>query len=260
MSYIHEALKKAQVERDLGKTSQGGIPIPHRKKAFFTGRKAAFLAALLLLLLLAFAGYSWWDSKSRIPDVAPPTITGSPDTRGVASKNKGAITPRQDRSAGPPDKGRTVPDPSKTAGTSRPGTAAPSGSDRRQEVADAYEKARGFHRGGRLADAAGWYEKVIFLDPGHVQALNNRGVLYLHDRAYSSARKYFEKAIRLKRDYVDPYYNLACVSAALGQTDRGLRYLQKAVSLNPDVKKWALEDPDLDPLRGAPQFNDIVTK
>ena len=72
--------------------------------------------------------------------------------------------------------------------------------------------------------------------------------------------EYFEKAIRLKPDYVDPYYNLACVSAAAGRLQQSLRYLQKAVSMDPGVKAWAQEDPDLNPLRGLPRFQEIVTK
>ncbi len=109
-----------------------------------------------------------------------------------------------------------------------------------------------------MTDAALWYEKVLSMDPGHVEALNNRGVLHLHEKSYSAARKCFEKAIRLKPDYVDPYYNLACVCAVQGEVQQGLRYLEKAISMDPDVKKWAREDPDLEGLRGDPRFREIV--
>lgn len=109
-----------------------------------------------------------------------------------------------------------------------------------------------------MPEAGIWYEKVISMDPGHVEALNNRGVLHLHKKEYSAARKCFEKATRLKPDYVDPYYNLACVSVAQGQPEQGLRYLKKAVSMNPAVREWAKKDPDLDVLRGSPRFREMV--
>jgi len=64
MSYIHEALKKAQVERDLGKGPYSGIPVPRRKKSFFTVKRILLLTASLLMVLLAFAGYSWWDQRT----------------------------------------------------------------------------------------------------------------------------------------------------------------------------------------------------
>jgi len=67
MSYIHEALKKAQVERDLGKDSYGGIPVLRRKESFFTAKKTVISAAVLLLVLLAFVGYSWLG-RSFLPE------------------------------------------------------------------------------------------------------------------------------------------------------------------------------------------------
>ncbi len=140
----------------------------------------------------------------------------------------------------------------------RPSPAKLRTEESREDIAKSYQKARAFHREGRLPDAGMWYDKVIAMDPGHVEALNNRGVLHLHHKDYRAARKCFEKAIRLKPDYVDPYYNLACVSAATNQVKQGLRYLGKAVAMGPGVKGWARQDPDLDPLRTSPRFNVIV--
>jgi len=236
MSYIHEALKKAQVERDLGKRPYGGIPVSRRKKSFFTTRKTIFLAALLLMVLLAFAGYSWWDQATD--DGRQRTDDGRQRT--------------EDRRLKTDDRG-----PSSVV--RRPSSAKRRAEESRENIAESYQKARAFHREGRLPEAGMWYEKVISMDPGHVEALNNRGVLHLHKKNYSAARKCFEKAIRLKPDYVDPYYNLACVSVAQGKPEQGLRYLKKAVSMNPAVREWAQKDPDLDVLRSDPGFKMIVT-
>jgi tetratricopeptide (TPR) repeat protein len=234
MSYIHEALKKAQVERDLGKGSYGGIPVPRRKKPFFTAKKTVFAAAVLLLVLLAFVGYSWWDHLS-LPEPIESGRQGAEDGR---RKTEDGRRKTEDRG---------------------PSSEKPRAEESRGNIAQSYQKARAFHRDGRLNDAGMWYEKVIAMDPGHVQALNNRGVLHLHHKNYPAARKCFEKAIRLKPDYVDPYYNLACVSVAQGQSAQGLRYLKKAVSMDPAVRVWAKNDPDLDVLRGDPGFKTIVT-
>lgn len=235
MSYIHEALKKAQVERDLGKGPYSGIPVPRRKKSFFTVRRTLFLTASLLMVLLAFAGYSWWDQTTE--DRRQKT-----EDRGPSS-----VTRRPSSESGPSSVVR------------HPSSAKRRTEESREDIAVSYQKARAFHREGRMPEAGIWYEKVISMDPGHVEALNNRGVLHLHKKNYSAARKCFEKAIRLKPDYVDPYYNLACVSVAQGQPEQGLRYLKKAVSMNPAVREWAKKDPDLDPLRSDPGFKMIVT-
>ena len=241
MSYIHEALKKAQVERDLGKGPYSGIPVPGRKKSFFTIKRTLFLTASLLMVLLAFAGYSWWDQTT--------------EDRGQRTEDRGQRTE---------DRGQRTEDRRQSSVVRHPSSVKPSPAKRRTEekrenLVESYQKARAFHREGRLPEAEMWYEKVISMDPGHVEALNNRGVLHLHKKKYSAARKCFEKAIRLKPDYVDPYYNLACVSAATGQVKQGLRYLGKAISMDPGVKGWAQKDPDLDPLRASPRFKAIVT-
>ncbi len=243
MSYIHEALKKAQVERDLGKSTYGGIPVPRRKKSFFTARKAIFAAALLVLVLLAFAGYSWWDQRA--------------EDKGLKIEDRGQKA--EDR--GMSSVVRRPSSESKPSSVLRPPSSEKRKTEKsRENVAETYQRARALHRDGRMTDAGLWYEKVLSMDPGHVEALNNRGVLHLHEKSYSAARKCFEKAIRLKPDYVDPYYNLACVCAAQGQLQLGLRYLGKAVSMDPNVKKWAKEDPDLDPLRALPRFKEMVEK
>ena len=252
MSYIHEALKKAQVERDLGKESYGGIPVPHRKKSFFTAKKTVFSIALLLLVLLAFAGYSWWDLKAekRGGDKSNTLGVTPPETRRPSAARK--------ERAGTLKSPRANPSPPESMGKPAPAPATHPPVKSREDIAESYQKARAFHREGRLPDAGMWYDKVIAMDPGHVEALNNRGVLHLQHKDYRAARKCFEKATRLKPDYVDPYYNLACVSAATNQVKQGLRYLKKAVTMDPGVKGWAQQDPDLDPLRGRPEFAEIL--
>ncbi|MCP4575135.1 MAG: tetratricopeptide repeat protein [Deltaproteobacteria bacterium] len=253
MSYIHEALKKAQVERDLGKGSYGGIPVPRRKKSFFTTQKTIFSATVLLLVLLAFAGYSWWDLKGVKWEGDKPSIQ-----RKNPSDTQRTSQTREDR-AGKQQRPRVSLSQSESVGKPFPAAATHPPVKSRSDIVENYQKARAFHRDGRLTDAGMWYDKVIIMDPGHVRALNNRGVLHLHHKDYPAARKCFEKAIRLKPDYVDPYYNLACVSVAQGQSEQGLRYLKKAVSMDPAVRVWAKEDPDLDVLRGTAGFKKLVT-
>ena len=185
------------------------------------------------MVLLAFAGYSWWDQTT--------------EDRGQRTEDRRQRTEDRRQSS-------VIRHPSSV----KPSPAKRRTEEKRENIAGSYQKARAFHRGGRLPEAGIWYEKVISMDPGHVEALNNLGVLHLHKKNYSAARKCFEKAIRLKPDYVDPHYNLACVSAATGQVKQGLRYLGKAISMDPGVKGWAQKDPDLDPLRGSPRFRETV--
>jgi len=51
------------------------------------------------------------------------------------------------------------------------------------------------------------------------------------------------------------HYNLACAEARLGSTDAALEQLELAAEIDREaVAKWALEDEDLDSLRGDPRF------
>ncbi len=130
-----------------------------------------------------------------------------------------------------------------------------------EKTADAtelYQRGKEYHKSGRLNKARMWYEKALIADPGCVVALNNLGVLLIKDKNYPAARSRFEKAIRLKPGYVDPYYNLACLFALTDQPEQALRYLKRAVSIDPQVKTWALEDADLEKLRNQPEFRTIV--
>jgi hypothetical protein len=49
-------------------------------------------------------------------------------------------------------------------------------------------------------------------------------------------------------------YNLACLLALSGETERSLQGLKKALEINPGVKDWSRQDPDLESLRGRPEY------
>ncbi|MEE9612904.1 MAG: tetratricopeptide repeat protein [Desulfatiglandales bacterium] len=121
-----------------------------------------------------------------------------------------------------------------------------------------YGRASNFHKGGRLEDARRLYQETLRLDPGYGDALNNLGVIYIHEKNYLAAKKSFEKAIRLKPGYVEPYYNLACLHAIKGEVRQSLAYLRKAVSLDQSVRGWARKDTDLENLSGMPEFEEII--
>lgn len=49
-------------------------------------------------------------------------------------------------------------------------------------------------------------------------------------------------------------YNLACVFALSGVTDRAITTLGEALRLAPGLTEWSTQDKDLDSLRGEPEF------
>lgn len=109
-----------------------------------------------------------------------------------------------------------------------------------------------------MEDARGFYKKALMLDSNSVNALNDLGVAYMQDRDYVEAQKSFEHAIQRKPDYVDAYYNLACLHALKGEKIRSLTHLKKAISLDSSVREWARKDRDLQHLKGQPEFQEII--
>ena len=227
MSYIHEALKKAQKEKDGHHHAYEGVAsTPGKKLKFFSG-KAPWLVPLVLVSL-AFVVYLLLPSGDTgvavIEPVKPKVVkrTAVPvDTEPARSK----VTPRPKR----------VDSPDQW-----------------------YEKARAFHKRGRLEAARRLYEKALSVDPARVDALNNLGVIQLQEGDYAAARTSFMEAIRIQPNYVDAHYNLACLNALGGEASQGLFHLRKAVEVDAAVKDWARSDADLDNLRGLPGFAEIV--
>jgi len=215
MSYINEALKKAQKEKDALAARYGSFLAARREKGKGSkGRPIWWTSLIVLLILLAFGLYSWLDSRG-------------PDTTSVSKK------------------------------------VIPHGDLKQKAAVDAkalYERARRLQKSGRSREAKSFYEKALALDSQNVHAVNNIGVTFLQERNFTEARKSFEDAVRLQPDYVDPYYNLACLYAIQGDTKKGLDYLKRAVSLDGSVREWARADADLKALRGLPEFEEAIGK
>ncbi len=215
MSYINEALKKAQKQRETDYQDYSGVTSrPAKKRRLFPGNPVLWTAIIFVFISVAFGIYYCIAFKA-------PAMTA---TSGHTLKK-----------AVPKASPVSIADPKKT-----------------------YNKARLFHKSGRMRDAKRLYRETLKLDPGYVDALNNLGVILIHDRDFTAARSSFEKAIRLKPANVDPYYNLACVCAVMGETKMSLAYLKKAVSLNKSAIEWARKDDDLKSLRGSSEFKNIT--
>ena len=84
------------------------------------------------------------------------------------------------------------------------------------------------------------------------------GVLSLQEGKYEDAIYYFEKAVKLKPKFANPYYNLACAYSLQDEGDKGMAYLLKAIEVDEKVKDWAKKDPDLENLREYAEFTVIT--
>ncbi|MCK4388996.1 MAG: tetratricopeptide repeat protein [Desulfobacterales bacterium] len=254
MSSIHEALKKAQREKDAGYQKYRGIvSAPRYNPVFFSGKKLWW--ASFLVISLAFTAYLWLPSRGiRSPIPEPVELEATPKPESLPLSSPLSDGNREGRKG----------EPSKTLPFSKGGLGGDFTRHSNHEstlnstATSLYEKARDFQKSGRLQEAKRLYEEALDLDPEYVDALNNLGVIYIQDKKYSAARALFLKAIQLRPNYVDSHYNLACLHAIKGNVRQSLDHLNRAVSLDPEVKNWARTDSDLQNLRGVAGFEKMV--
>ena len=213
MSYIHEALQKAQKEKDVRFPKYKRILLGTKGKPGIFFSRTVWLISLIVILL-AFTFYSWFDFKYK-KTLSPP-------------KNQKTLVSHKIEAA--------------------------------VNFGEFYERAKYFQKTGRLKEAQRFYKQALTLEPDNVFVLNNLGVIHIQQRNYSEARNSLEVAIRIKPEYVDPYYNLACLYASKGKVMKSLENLKKAISLNTLVREWARKDRDLQNMRGVPEFVKILEK
>jgi len=85
-----------------------------------------------------------------------------------------------------------------------------------------------------IDEAISYFEKVLEIDPNHVDALSNRGGLLStigkHDEAISD----LDKALEIEPNHVRALINKGILLAFLNQTDDAIFYLGQALEIEPD--------------------------
>ena len=242
MSYINDALKKAQQDKDGHYGPYGGIiahqpgrpPRPSRRWALALAMAAAsaVTAATLWVALILFA--------ERPADTKQRQSTG---VSAVASSRPAASVPQ-----GVPDIVTAPP----SAPEKRDGSGSPA------DASALYRDALAAQRRNESAQAEDLYKRALGIDPAHVYAMNNLGVIYMGQNRHAEAISLFERALRQKRQYADPYYNLACLHAQRGDAGRALANLKSAIEIDPKVAEWARQDSDLANIRSTEAFRKMM--
>lgn len=109
-----------------------------------------------------------------------------------------------------------------------------------------------------LAEAEALYRRAVEADPKNLSALNNLGVICMAQKRDKEAIDIFTRLIDIKGDWADPYYNLACLYSRQGDAPKSIWHLRVALWMNKELKGWAKNDSDLEPLRSMPAYQKIV--
>jgi tetratricopeptide (TPR) repeat protein len=243
MSYINDALKKAQQEKDSLYSHYGGII---SRLPGSTPRRRTKWMILSIVVLLIPAIFFLWLTFSVPPDRRMAMKAESPLKPAAMTAQTVALPLQQMQPPADVKAGASVRPaaPVKQA----PVVGAPS----------LYREAQAAQRHRKTEEAERLYQRVLTIDAGHVQAMNNLGVIYMSRNKQRQAIDLFNKAISLKTDYVDPYYNLACLYARQNNRLESIRHLKAAIAVNRDVRDWAKNDTDLKNISTSEEFKKLV--
>ncbi len=96
------------------------------------------------------------------------------------------------------------------------------------------------------------------LDPSNPEILKEIGITQYALGDYESAQKYYLWALKYDPGFVVAHYNLACVRARRGNRRGALGSLRRAVELGFNALDAMNADPDLDSIRGEPDYQEIL--
>jgi tetratricopeptide (TPR) repeat protein len=293
MSIIHEALKKAEREREpraRGLLFYGRAPMAHRKRRWY----AATGTLIGLTTVGAMSTWLWLHS----PGWDLPVKTTKPMAQGLPTLVQGG----EDQLAlqtfvtHPPSTSTPLAGPRPSRADDVPSPAAPLTLALEAQVAaqTTFERARESEFKGQWEEAKGYYRQALTLNPSLVEARNNLGTLYVRQRQLTAAIEEFQAAIRIDPHYamvrnnlgsayflsgqetlaiqeflaalhidgayVSPLYNLASLYARRGDVGQAVAFLTRALAIEPAVLSWLQEDPDFNSIKAAPDVQRLYTQ
>lgn len=108
------------------------------------------------------------------------------------------------------------------------------------EVAAQLARAEAAHSIGNLSVAESLYRSILAVDPHHVRALHNLGVIALRMGYPGGAETLLRRAIALDPTMAEAHSNLGLALSGTGRGDEARRAFEQAVSLHPDyAEAWS---------------------
>ena len=103
-------------------------------------------------------------------------------------------------------------------------------------------------------------ERVLKNSPDDVRALYLSGSNLIRAGHVEKGRERLDQAVALRPQDYAVLYNAACGYTAAGNYDRALDLLERAIGTGKGYRVWLENDPDLDPLRKLPRFQQILAR
>ncbi len=103
-----------------------------------------------------------------------------------------------------------------------------------------------------------FYESVLRRNPGYTAVIEILGGLYTRQGRIADGLKMDRKLVRLQPSNPTAHYNLACSLALSKRKSAALTELKQAVQLGYRDFDWMQQDPDLEPLKNHPGFQELL--
>jgi tetratricopeptide (TPR) repeat protein len=111
---------------------------------------------------------------------------------------------------------------------------------------------------GDYKDALENYRKSVELDPSFQGGLLNIAMTYYYEKDFKTGNTYFEKAKALNQNNPVLWYDRAVGLSLQGDNAQALASLKKAITMKPDLRMSALEEPSFAPIRNTPEFRKLM--
>jgi len=103
------------------------------------------------------------------------------------------------------------------------------------------------------------FEYVLTLEPEDIDAYFMRGVTWHSLQGYGPALDDYARVIQRDPEHTGAYYGIACIFALQGHPSVACIALEKAITLDEDLRHDARTDPDFNPVRHAPCFQALTS-
>ncbi|NVM56657.1 MAG: hypothetical protein HWN51_00850 [Desulfobacterales bacterium] len=103
-------------------------------------------------------------------------------------------------------------------------------------------------------------EKHLEMNPDDVRALYLGAVHLVQLAEQERGLEWAKQALSIDSEDALILYNVACVYSLSGEIEKAIDCLEKALKAGMAHKEWIENDPDLDPLRSHPRFQELTAQ
>jgi Tfp pilus assembly protein PilF len=100
------------------------------------------------------------------------------------------------------------------------------------QISDYFDRAERYKSRNQYNDAVRFYDLVLDLDPNHVDALNNKGIILWANRKYKLAINHFDKVLELDPKNSEALINKAASMNRLGEKDKALELYDEVLIID----------------------------